>query len=89
MELGDDLSLLTQLYGLGMISSPGFFRAAGESGISGKPGEYTGERGRCPEPVKLRLFAAGLALLGLYAAERGRRLRYEPIPAAIIDYGPL
>ena len=92
MELGDDPSLLTQLYGLGMISSPDpatppVSQVSQVSQVS----EVSTQEGPSdvPEPGTLGLFAGGLALLGLYAAERARRLRYETIPAAIIKYGPL
>jgi len=89
LELGDDPSLLTQLYGLGMISSPDpstppVSQVSLVSQVSTQQSQ-----GDVPEPVTLVLFAGGLALLGLYVAERGRRARYEPIPAAIIEHGPL
>jgi hypothetical protein len=72
-ELGDDPSLLTPLYGLGMIGSPN----------STTPSQQTSEQGPSDvaEPVTQGLFGEGLALMGLYAAERCRRIRangYEP-----------
>jgi len=82
-QLGDDPSLLAQLYGLGMISSPD--RAAlmvSQVSNQESPSDV-------PEPATRRLFMEGLALLGLNATERARRLRNGLVPAAIIRYGPL
>jgi len=83
MELGDDPSLLVQLYGLGMISSPDpATRPASQVSTQQTPGNV-------PEPVTMGLFMWGLAVLGLYALERARRLKSGLGPAAIIRYGPL
>lgn len=83
MELGDDPSLLAQLYGLGMISSPDpATLMVSQVSNQESPSDI-------PEPATLPLFIGGLALLGLNATERARRLRNGLIPAAIIGYGPL
>lgn len=82
LELGDDPSLLAQLYGLGMISSPDPATPVSQVSSQQTPSNV-------PEPVTLGLFIGGLALMGLYPAERARRLRNGLIPAAIIRYGPL
>lgn len=69
VELGDDPSLLTQLYGLGMISSPTLASAQATLADveNSQPATST-----VPEPLSLALTGGGLALLGLYAAKRFR-----------------
>jgi hypothetical protein len=97
MELGDDPSLLSQLYGLGMISSPDPATApvsqVSQESLVSQVSQVSGQgtESEVPEPVTLGLFLGGLSFLGLYAAERARRSRDEPMPAAIIvcRYGPL
>jgi len=97
MELGDDPSLLTQLYGLGMITSPdpatppvitvsSVSQVSQVSQLSSQEGP-----GNVPEPITLELLGAGLVLLGLYAglctAQRARRTRGRSglvIPAVIM-----
>jgi hypothetical protein len=82
-ELGDDPSLLAQLYGLGMINSPDPAAVmVSEVSTEESPSDV-------PEPGTPGLFIGGLALLGVYATQRARRLRNGLIPAAIIGYGPL
>jgi len=104
MELGDDPSLLTQLYGLGMITSPDpatppVFTVSSVSQVS-PVSELNSQEGpgNVPEPVTRGLLGAGLVFLGLYAglypAQRARRTRGQSglvIPAAIMvcSYGPL
>jgi hypothetical protein len=69
VELGDDPSFLTQLYGLGMISSPDLataeFTLASLENSQETPSNV-------PEPLTLALTGGGLALMGLYAAKRSR-----------------
>lgn len=83
MELGDDPSLLAQLYGLGMSSSPD------PAAVPASQVSTQETPGNVPEPRTPALFIGGLALLGLHATERARRLRNGLIPVAIIRHGPL
>jgi hypothetical protein len=84
MELGNDPSLLTQLYGLGMIGSPDpATPAVNPVNLVGQVSPViqvsqagTQSSSDVPEPVTLELFAGGLCLLWLYGA---------PISAAIIS----
>lgn len=74
-ELGDDPSLLQQLYGLGMISSPDLTSTQiNQLIVSNQAQPSQPNSGVVPEPVTLELLGTGLALLGFYAAERARRI---------------
>lgn len=85
MELGDDPSLVVQLYGLGMISSPDPGKPVSPvspvsqiTQVSTLTQVNTQQNpGDVPEPVTLGLLAAGLAFLGLHAAQRARRMRRQ------------
>jgi hypothetical protein len=95
MELEDDPSLLTRLYGLGMIGSPDPATPVVSQVSSVSQVNQGGQQlaqdslSDVPEPVTLALIAGGFALLGLYTVERARRLRDGTTPLAIIDHGPL
>lgn len=67
-ESGDDPALLSELYGLGMISAPD--QAAVSEALTSEEG-----RGGVPEPWTQGLLGGGLGLLGFYAAKRGGRVR--------------
>jgi hypothetical protein len=83
MELGGDPSLLAQLYGLGMISSSApVALTVNQVSSQESPSDV-------PEPATLRFFIGALALLGLNATQRARRLRNGLVPAEIIRYGSL
>jgi hypothetical protein len=69
VELGNDPSLLTQLYGLGMIGSPNLASAQATLTTLENSQETPGN---VPEPLTLALIGGGLAFLGLYAAKRSR-----------------
>ena len=71
-ELGDDPSLLAELYGSGMISPPSLASAPVSQSIQAISEDAVGN---VPEPTTSELLGAGLAFLGLYAAERPRRMR--------------
>jgi hypothetical protein len=78
MDLGWDPTLLSQLYGLGMIGSPDLTPAQiGQLILSNDQLISQETAGDVPEPVTLELFGGGLALLGFYAAERARRIRRD------------
>jgi hypothetical protein len=74
-ELEDDPSLLAQLYGMGMISSPDLTSDQVNQLILSNDQVITLEPGSVPEPVTLGLLGGGLALLGLYAAGRSGPIR--------------
>jgi hypothetical protein len=69
VQLGDDPSLLTQLYGLGMISSPNL--AAAQATLADLENAQQ-TPGSVPEPLTLAMVGGGLAFLGLYASKRSR-----------------
>ncbi len=76
LELGDDPSLLSQLYEMGMISSPDLTSTQISQLILSNDQLISQDTsGSVPEPVTPWLLCGGLAFLGLYAAERGRRVR--------------
>ncbi len=68
-QLGNDPALLTQLYGLGMISSPNL--ATAQVTLADLENSQQ-TQGTVPEPLTLALIGGGLAFLGLYAAKRSR-----------------
>jgi hypothetical protein len=68
--------LLSQLYGLGMISSPDLTTTQINQLILSDDELISQETtGDAPEPATLELFGGGLALLGFRAAGRARRNR--------------
>jgi hypothetical protein len=71
LELGDDPSLLTELYGRGMISSPdpatAVIQVSWVSQVNGVGQLSSQGPADVPEPMTFGLLAAGLAFLGLYA----------------------
>jgi hypothetical protein len=68
-ELGDDPSLLSQLSGMGMITSP-------DSGLTSVvQTSFQESITSSPEPFTLGLLIGGLAFLLFYAAVRTRRMR--------------
>jgi hypothetical protein len=69
VQLGDDPSLLTQLYGLGMISSPNL--ATAQATLADLENSQQ-TPGSVPEPLTLALVGGGLAFMGLYASKRSR-----------------
>jgi hypothetical protein len=78
MDLGSDPSLLSQLYGLGMISSPDLTSVQISQLILSNDQLISQETtGSTPEPVTMGLLGGGLALLGLCAAARARRIRRD------------
>lgn len=75
VELGDDPSLLQELYGLGMITAPDAAAvAAAETLVAQTLGAYqeidTQDQGVVPEPAPAASLCGALVLLGLYAAAR-------------------
>jgi hypothetical protein len=75
-ELGDDPSLLQQLYGLGMIDSPVLTPVQISQVIESNMQLISQENpGGVPEPVTWALLGGGLTFIGLYAVRRARRIR--------------
>jgi len=70
VELGNDPSLLTQLYGFGMISSPNF--ATAQTTLADLENSQQ-TPGNVPEPLTLLLIGGGLAFFGLYGGLWGQR----------------
>jgi hypothetical protein len=76
VDLGNDQFILSQMYGLGMISSPDLTPMQISQLILSNDQLIAQETAAStPEPVTLGLLGGGLALLGLYAAGRARRNR--------------
>jgi hypothetical protein len=75
MDLWDDQTLLSQLYGMGMISSPDLTTTQISRLILSNDQLISQETsGSVPEPVTIGLLGGGLAFLGLYAVARKRRI---------------
>lgn len=88
IDIGEDPSLLSELYGMGMIDSPDLTSAQISQLILSNDQTISQDTvGAVPEPVTWGLFGGGLALLGLYSAERARRIRRgqnrQQLPASI------
>jgi hypothetical protein len=77
VELGNDPSLLQQLYGWGMISSPDLTSTQISQLIVTNQQLISQESSTSgvPEPMTMGLLGGGLAFLGLFAAGRARRIR--------------
>jgi hypothetical protein len=76
LDLGNDQFILSQMYGLGMISSPDLTPAQISQLILSNDQLISQElAASTPEPLTLELLGGGLAFLGLYAVGRGRRIR--------------
>lgn len=82
MDLDNDpsnaASILSQLYGFGMIDSPDLTSVQIDQLILSNDELISQETtGTTPEPLTLGLLGGGLALMGLYAAGRARRIRRD------------
>ena len=76
--LGDDPSLLYELYGLGMITAPNVAGlAATQTEVNDLLEEYGGQPdpSGIPEPATASFLAGALVFLGIYAAIRTWRMR--------------